>query len=155
MTSLDRPDRDLSKGHPLLQDRWPTLLRLLTGQGFMMMVNEVYRPEERQQWLYAQGRTAEQCVAKGIRADWARPGKIVTNAWSAATSAHGYTLMGEPAAAALDVVPVGPDSKPWSADDPWDAFVGLLSRIGPQVGLVHFTHHGVVTDVQDGLPGCC
>ena len=146
MNPLDRPDRDLLKGHLLLQERWPKLLRRLTQDGFAMMLIEVYRPDTRQQWLYAQGRTPEACAIKGIPTQWARPGSIVTNAWSAKTSAHGWTSEGEPAAAALDVVPVGADGKPWTIDDPWDAFVSAIARYGAEVGLVHFTSRGKVTD---------
>jgi hypothetical protein len=145
VTDLDvtRPDRDLAKGHPLLQARWPVLLERLVAEGFPMMVNEVYRPELRQQWLYGAGRSAFQLAGQGISAAFARPAEPrVTNAWSAKLSAHGWTIANVPAAAALDVVPVGADGKPWSRDDPWDAFVALLARIGPSHGLVHFHSPG-------------
>jgi hypothetical protein len=145
VTDLDmsRPDRDLTKGHPLLKERWPVLLARLTADGFPMMVNEVYRPELRQQWLYGAGRTVRQMMDRGLSTAFARPTEPrVTNAWSAHLSAHGWTEQNQPAAAALDVVPVGADGKPWSRDDPWDAFVALLARIGPEYGLVHFHSPG-------------
>lgn len=147
VAQLDRPDRDMGKAHLLVQRRWPRLKHLLAEQGITTDINEVYRAELRQQWLYAQGRTIEQCQAKGIDGRFARDGKIVTNAWSAKKSAHGWTEGGVPASCALDVVPVGSDGKPWTADDRWDDFVSLVAVLGAQVGLVHFHAPGkAVTD---------
>ena len=152
---VDRADPDLSKGHPLLQERWTVLNGILLRKyGWTMLVIEVYRPELRQQWLYGQGRTVEQLRAKGImRPAFARPKmKRVTNAWSARVSAHGCMIRGPagtwiPAAAGLDVVPVGEDKRPWTKDDPWDPFVVAITTEGLSVGLVHFHSHGKgVTD---------
>lgn len=146
MSDITRPDRDLSKAHPLLQERWPLVRARLAGLGFAVIVEEVYRPDARQAWLYGQGRTPEQLMAKGLDPTLARAGAVVTNAWSAKTSAHGYVLPlctedfpeGVPAACALDVVPLGDDGAPWTADDPWDAFVSAMVGIGAECGLVHF-----------------
>jgi hypothetical protein len=78
--------------------------------------------------------------------EFARPGAIVTNAWSAKTSAHGWTETRKgvtvPAAAALDVVPVGKDGKPWTADDDWDGFLRAMTAEGYAIGLVHFHKPG-------------
>jgi len=152
---FDRADPDLAKGHPLLQERWPRLERILLAKyGWKVVVIEVYRPELRQMWLYGQGRTAAELAQKGIRrAGFARPQlKRVTNAWSARVSAHGVTIRGPagtwvPAAAALDVVPVGADDRPWTVDDPWDPFVVAIAAEGPTIGLVHF--HGRNKGVTD------
>lgn len=144
----DRADPDMGKGHPLLQDRWDRLNRRLRDRyGWKMQVIEVYRPELRQQWLYAQGRTVGQVKLHGINFAFARRGLIVTNAWSAKLSAHGCTQGVIPAAAALDVVPLGPDGKAWTGDDPWDPFVIALAAEGPGFGLVHF--HGKNKQVTD------
>lgn len=139
-TALWKPDKDLAKAHPLVQTRWPVMQRELeTKHGLILIVNEVYRPNARQQWLYGAGRGGEQLVAKGIPAEWARPAeKIVTNAWSSETSAHGWVEDGKPAACALDVVPVGADGKPWTADDRWDDFLKAVVQVGRTIGLVHF-----------------
>lgn len=145
MMDLDvtQPDRELGKGHPLVRSRWPVLLAHLVAEGFPMVVNEVYRPELRQQWLYGSGRTTRQMMDRGLSVTFARPFEPrVTNAWSARLSAHGWTEGNQPAAAALDVVPLGGDGRPWTRDDPWDAFVALLARIGPEHGLVHFHSPG-------------
>src|SRR4029077_5725142 len=101
----------------------------------------------RQQWLYGQGRSPVELELKAIDPRFARPGKIVTNAWSAKTSAHGWTEGGVPMSCALDVAPTGEDGRPWTADDPWDEFVSLVARLGAQVGLVHF--HAVGKAVWD------
>lgn len=146
-------DPDLALGHPLLQARWEVLNGILLHKyGWRMLVIEVYRPELRQQWLYGAGRTVPELMAKGIVTRFSRPTlKRVTGAWSAKVSAHGVTIRGPggtwiPAAAALDVDPVGEDGKPWTADDPWDPFVVALAAEGPAVGLVHFHSRGTVTD---------
>lgn len=154
MTENDfsRADPDLTKGHPLLQERWARLeLRLRSHYGWRMVVIEVYRPELRQQWLFGQGRTVGQLKPHGISYAFSRPRlPIVTNAWSAQVSAHGCTRKAGglvvPASAALDVDPVGDDGKPWTADDPWDPFVVALAAEGPSFGLVHFKSRGKVTD---------
>ncbi len=140
-----RPDRDWSKAHPLLLPRYLALVIALPSE-LGLWVNEIYRSDDRQRWLYAQGRTADQCSQRDVDPAWARPGPIVTNAWSAATSPHGFLLNGLPAAAALDVVPLGADGRPWTRDDDWALFVQLTtdpSSIGGQIGLVHFHRPGV------------
>lgn len=147
-----RPNTNPDLWHPLVQERWPLLRSRLTADGFLMWVNEGYRPELRQQWLYGQGRTVAECAAKGISPAFARPGLRVTNAWSARVSAHGVTrtdVYGRvvPASAALDVVPVGADGRPWSADDLWDPWLAKLAEYGAGVGLVHFTSRGKISDM--------
>lgn len=130
----NRAITDLKTGHPLLQERWPPLSdeleTLLQGK---IRVVEVYRYDARQKWLYAQGRT--------------RKGNIVTNAKSCLTSAHGWTReirkgVHVPAAAALDVVPLGNDMLPWTKDDPWIEFVEMIKDLVPVYGLRHFAKPG-------------
>lgn len=145
---LGRPLRDLRLAHALVQARWANLELVLIGAGYPTFVNEVWRPDARQQWLWAQGRTADQCRRYGVPAKFAREGDVVTNSWSAANSAHGWTQsvgVGTvaPAACAIDVVPLGADGKPWTKDDPWDAWLAFVDR--PEVkalGLVHFAKPG-------------
>lgn len=137
---VTKPDRDLNKGHPLLRFRWPILKKELEGQhGIITMENEIYRPDERQQYLYGGGRTPEALIEKVVNIAFARPSEpIVTNAWSARTSPHGWTINGQPAAAAIDVVPVGNDGKPWTKDDRWEELVEVIAKIGAMFGLMHF-----------------
>lgn len=149
----EKADPDLTKGHRLLQERWPRLKAELEGRHNIgrIQVIEVYRPDIRQQWLYGKGRTVEQCVAKGVPPGFSQPlEKIVTGAWSASVGAHGWTENGQPASCALDVVPVGADGKPWTADDNFAEFVRLTDDVldlGGQIGLVHF--HSPGKDVWD------
>lgn len=133
-TNLDRPMRDMRLTHRLVQKRWANLKLVFHGAGFDMFENETWRPDERQRWLYAQGRT--------------RPGAIVTNSNSASNSAHGWTEPDGhgnviPAACGIDVVPLGKDGKPWTKDDPWTDWLAFALR--PEVralGLIHFAKPG-------------
>lgn len=140
---LWQPDRDFSKAHTLIRGRWPVLKRELEERhGILLFINEVYRPEARQQWLYGAGRGREKLIVRGINPEWARPTEpIVTNAWSARTSSHGWVENGLPASCAIDVVPVGADQRPWTKDDDWDRFVALtddIADVGGRIGLIHF-----------------
>lgn len=147
-TDLSRAIRDVRTTHPLVQQRWANLKLVLQGAGFVTQENEMYRTEARQQWLFAQGRTTEQCKRYGVPARYAREGSIVTNSWSAKNSAHGWTQpagVGKvvPAACALDVVPLGADGKMWTKDDPWKEWYAFCER--PEVralGLIHFHKPG-------------
>jgi hypothetical protein len=145
---LALPDRDLSKGHILLQRRLPKLLAALEADRMPTQIEEIYRPNARQQWLYGQGRTGAQLAGKGVEPRLAQPAKpIVTNAWSSSTSAHGYTEGGVPASCAADLVPVGADGRKWTADDPWDDYCSLVAAHGAELGLVQFHAPGkAVTD---------
>lgn len=143
-----RAVRDLSLTHPLIQQRWPMLCVLLESRGLKMFVVETYRYHERQRWLFGAGRTAEQLKRYGVPTKYARPAeRIVTNSWSALNSAHGWTRHDDtgklvPAAAALDVVPVGADNKPFTTDDEWQRFLHLVEVDGASLGLVHFHKPG-------------
>jgi hypothetical protein len=143
---VTRPNVDQALWHYLTVQRWTALQPLLETQlGCAAHVNEGYRYDARQQYLFGQGRTADQLRAMGLDPALARPGPIVTNAWSAKTSAHGYLLDGKPASCALDIVVLGADGKPWTKDDPWDQFVALTTDAGPlaSIGLVHFHRPGI------------
>lgn len=137
------PDRDLTKAHPLLIQRWGLLGGILFAKVGKVAIWEVYRPDARQAWLYGQGRTPDDLRAVGLDPALSRHGEKVTNAWSAKLSAHGWTLDdGTPAAAALDCDPLGEDEKPWTADDPWDDLVRVVAEEAPKVGLRHFHKPG-------------
>lgn len=153
MGDFSRADTDPGKAHPLLIDRWCWLKqRLRDGYGIQLLVIEIYRAELRQQWLYGNGRTVPQLQRYGISPAFSQPHlPIVTNAWSAKVSAHGCTRLDGatvvPASAALDVVPVGDDGRPWTADDRWDEFMAALTVEGVKLGLVHFlSRNKQVTD---------
>lgn len=148
-------NRDLQYLHPFVVTSWAQLQpELATALGVRVELGEGYRADARQRWLYAQGRTPEQCIAKGIAAGWARSGPIVTNAWSAKTSAHGYVLPQctedwpegvVPAAVAIDLLVYDAAGKLWQSDAPWDKFIALTTDAGEltKYGLVHFHRPGV------------
>lgn len=138
------PDRDLTKAHPLLRERWAQLGGRLYQRSGKVMIWECYRSDDRQAWLYGQGRTPGELAAKGLLPTLAQPDKPrVTNAWSAKLSAHGWTLDDDtPASCALDLVPLGPDDQPWSKDDPWDEFIAVVAEFAPLTGLKHFAKPG-------------
>ena len=146
--NLDLPNRDIKTAHKLVQERWAILEPCLHESGFNMLLNEVWRSDLRQQWLWAQGRTALECKRYGVPVKFAREGKVVTNSWSARNSAHGWMVSGGigklvPAACAIDVVPLGLDGKPWTKDDQWDSWYAFMSRPDIKaVGLVHFSKPG-------------
>lgn len=96
--------RDLSALAPGFRARVEAVIAEAAQFGHRLAVNESLRTDERQRWLYAQGRT--------------RPGAIVTNAPSAATSMHGHGL-------AVDLLPsTGWDRTPMPV---W-LYVGRLAR---------------------------
>jgi hypothetical protein len=145
---LGRPMRELALLHPLAQTRWEEMRpKLEAALGCGMFVNETWRPNERQLWLYGAGRTVDQCRKMGVPSKYARPAeKIVTNSWNSTNSAHGWLLVDEsgkltPAACALDVAPLGRDQKPWTKDDPWEQFYQSVTELS-SIGLVHFHKPG-------------
>ncbi len=142
--SIQLPDRDLTKAHPLLRQRWAMLGGRLYHRVGKVMIWECYRPDDRQAWLYGQGRTSAELAAVGLVPTLAQPEKPrVTNAWTAKLSAHGWTLDdGTPASCALDLVPLGADDRPWSKDDPWDEFITVVAEFAPLTGLRHFAKPG-------------
>lgn len=143
MIDPTKPSVDFGLAHPLLKVRWPLLARELASGKLATLVVEVFRHDKRQAWLFGQGRTADELAQVGVDPLFARPGARVTNAYSAALSAHGWRdERGRPASCAVDVVPVGADGKPWTVDDPWDEFVERLAGLSWKVGLRHFAKPG-------------
>jgi peptidoglycan L-alanyl-D-glutamate endopeptidase CwlK len=78
MSDVDTPSRDLALLAPNFRAAVEEAIRACINQGYLVKVNEAYRSQARQAWLYAQGRT--------------RPGNKVTNAPTSLTSWHGYGL---------------------------------------------------------------
>lgn len=154
MNAWEVPDADPAKWHSVMQQRVPPMLNFLFARfGYKAKVFEGYRSEQRQQWLWAQGRSAEDCAAAGVPEEFARPGQIVTNASSAATSAHGYTVTAPtsgvvtpgmaqefsvtPAALAVDVIP-DEEAHPFADEVFFDAFAGAMEQTVELFGLRHF-----------------
>ena len=137
---VEHADRDLLKGHGLLQQRAPRFEAGATAAGFKLVRTEVYRSDARQRWLYGQGRTAAELATLGFDPAFAQPEKPkVTNAPTASKSAHGWKLPdGTPASCAADYALFGADGKLWTADDPWDAFIAWCLKNEQSYGLRHF-----------------
>lgn len=66
--------RDLNELHPKVKELAEKLLEACKNQGLNIKIGETYRSVERQEYLYAQGRT--------------RPGSIVTNARGSSMSSY-------------------------------------------------------------------
>src|SRR5260370_23512783 len=91
---VPRPDPDLAKAHSLFRQRAPVWERAAAAAGFPVQRLEVFRSDERQRWLYGQGRTPEQLLVIGLDPVLACPElPRVTNAPTAHTSAHGHRLV--------------------------------------------------------------
>lgn len=78
MSDVDTPSRDLTLLAPRFREAVAQGILACKAKGYPVKVNEAYRSQARQAWLYAQGRT--------------RPGKKVTKAPTSLTSWHGYGL---------------------------------------------------------------
>ncbi|MDR4308757.1 M15 family metallopeptidase [Chelatococcus sambhunathii] len=83
MSNVDTPNRDLSLLAPKFRSAIEAAIAECASNNLPVKINEGFRSQSRQAWLYAQGRT--------------RPGDIVTRAPTSLTSWHGYGL-------AVDVV---------------------------------------------------
>ena len=64
--------RDIKQLNPLVQVMLNLALADIRKQGVNPLVVETYRPQERQNYLYCQGRTIAECTAKGITTTFAR-----------------------------------------------------------------------------------
>lgn len=106
-----REIRHLSTQMQILYNRFADRCRRdveLQKLGVTVLLICTFRDDEEQAKLYAQGRTA--------------PGKVVTNAKPGQSAHNAKTPQGEPAAEAVDVVPLVHGKPLWSmSDDPTTA----------------------------------
>lgn len=108
MMSIERCD-DVNQLHPKVKELAEKLLQEAKKQGLNVKIIDTYRSPERQDYLYAQGRT--------------RPGTIVTNATGKdLTSYHNWRL-------AFDCI----QNKKGAEYD--KAFLAKLGRMGQSIGL--------------------
>ena len=63
--------RDLNELNKLVKTMLELAIADIKKQGANPLVVETYRSQERQNYLYCQGRTVAECVAKGIKKDFA------------------------------------------------------------------------------------
>lgn len=111
MTDPSTASRDLSLLAPHFRERVEAAIADCAAQGFPVKVAEALRSQERQAWLYAQGRT--------------RPGPKVTNAPTNLTSWHGYGLAVDVIHATLGYQPHGKDAR---ANEAWFEGVGQIFK---------------------------
>ncbi len=71
MSNLVDQCRDIKQLNPLVQVMLNLALANIKSQGINPLVVETYRSENRQQYLYSQGRTITECVAAGINKSFA------------------------------------------------------------------------------------
>jgi peptidoglycan L-alanyl-D-glutamate endopeptidase CwlK len=126
--------RSLDELHPKVATMCRGLLAEALLQGVSLMVTETYRSPERQEWLYASGRT--------------RPGAVVTNIKT--LGAHSFRV-------AFDVVPLTADKKANWNDSAGFAKAGAIGgKLGLEWGgnwkspvdMPHFQFLGGVTLAQ-------
>lgn len=99
MANQTKSDRDLSKLDPEFRRKLEAVIKDLDGHGVKIFVTEGFRSLERQQWLYAQGRT--------------RKGPIVTNCDGVSNkSAHQSAKAADVAFRGTKLYPPG-DSPAW------------------------------------------
>lgn len=75
--------RDVRELNPLVETMLNLAIKEIIKQGVTPLIVETYRSQERQNYLYCQGRTIAQCTAKGINRQFAEAycnpkGQVVT-----------------------------------------------------------------------------
>lgn len=71
MSNLIDQCRDIKQLNPLVRVMLNLALADIKSQGINPLVVETYRPVERQQYLYCQGRSITECIAAGINKSFA------------------------------------------------------------------------------------
>jgi len=111
VTDVSMANRDLTLLAPKFREAVTAALADCAAKGLAAKVNEGFRSNARQAWLYAQGRT--------------RPGNRVTNAPTSLTSWHGYGL-------AVDIIHQTKGYEPFGADgaanEKWFAEVAAVFK---------------------------
>lgn len=72
MTDYKTSCRDLNELDPVFKLAVEELLRQCKAAGLNVLITETYRSQERQNYLYCQGRTYDECIKAGINKDFAR-----------------------------------------------------------------------------------
>jgi hypothetical protein len=114
-TDVTKTNRDLNMLDPEMKRRIEATIADAKAQGIDLRPIETFRSQERQNYLYAQGRT--------------RPGNIVTNAKH--SNHTRYDANGNPAGVAVDVVPFVNGKPDWNSKQ-WKQ----IGEIGKKNGLV-------------------
>lgn len=114
MSDIDTPNRDLSLLAPKFRAAIEGAIAACDAAGYPVKVNEGFRSQARQAWLYAQGRT--------------RPGARVTNASTNLTSWHGYGLAVDVIHRTLAYWPHGRAASANAANAQWFADIGAIFK---------------------------
>ena len=157
MAKLPERCSDLKELNKLVRAMLELALADIRKQGVDPLVVETYRPQERQNYLYCQGRTISECVAKGINQSFAtaycntKAGKVT---WTL-NSVHKSRK-------AVDVVPQrivdGKMTAIWNTKDPQtQIIIRTMQKYGFEAGAnwttspdsPHFQVKGDFTNVFD------
>ena len=111
MSDVDTPSRDLELLAPKFRQAVEAAMLACEAKGLHVKVNEAFRSNARQAFLFAQGRT--------------RPGPKVTNAPTSLTSWHGYGLAVDVIHKTLAFKPFGDDR---AKNEQWFEDVGAVFK---------------------------
>lgn len=118
-------DRSLDKLNGIVRELLTLAIEDIKKQGVAPLIVETYRTKERQMWLYGQGRTAKQLAAKGVPAEYAHAGSVVTQTLN---SIH-------KTGCAIDIVPVKNKKAVWDAKDPdTKKIIATMTKYGFEAG---------------------
>ncbi|MCR5345903.1 MAG: M15 family metallopeptidase [Lachnospiraceae bacterium] len=118
-------DRSLEKLNGVVRELLALAVEDLRKQGVAPLIVETYRTKERQMWLYGQGRTAKQLAAKGVPAEYAHSGAIVTQTLN---SIH-------KTGCAIDIIPVRNGKAIWDANDAdTKKIIATMTKYGFEAG---------------------
>lgn len=118
-----------------LQGVHPDLVRVvqraiqLTAVDFMVL--EGVRSKERMCEVYGQGRTAAQCVAKGVPAVWAKP-NLPKVTWLNNPFMSNHRVMSDGFGHAVDLVPYPVD---WNDPKKFDAIAAAMFAAADELGV--------------------
>lgn len=120
-----KQDRSTKKLNGVVRVLLNMALEEIKSQKVNPLVVETFRTEERQMWLYGQGRTAAQLKKKGVPAEYAHKGTIVTQTLN---SIH-------KTGCAVDIVPVRNGKAIWdSKDKDTKKIIDVMTKYGFEAG---------------------
>lgn len=118
--SYGQPNR-LEGVHPELVEKVTRILQAMELLGFPMMVTEGLRSEQRQQQLYAQGRTIPGKIVTHL------DGKVRKSNHQAKPDGYGHAV---DCAFLVDIDGDGPDDPSWAERHPWALFGAMAKSQG-------------------------
>lgn len=117
--------RDINKLNGIVKELLSLALEEIKSCGITPLVVETYRTQERQYWLYGQGRNALQLIKKKVPIKYAHKGPIVTQTIN---SIH-------TTGCAVDVIPMRNNKAIWDANDKdTKQIVAIMESYGFEAG---------------------